>query len=315
MQELVLAQRLGFHATVRSDATPSLSPKGTTTVWDDDHLVFADIASPGTIANLRVNPTIEINVVDPIVRKGWRFAGRAQLHEHGPVYDRGLELLRERGYRATPERVRTIVLVRVSTAEPLVSPAYDNGTSKTAVREAQLARSGLRPALVLPEGWEPPQTLAHESFRLRPLGIADVDGDFEAILDRVTPQGEPDPPHGLTRERSLADLGWHETEFRGRASFAYTVVTHDESRVLGCVYVYRIPKRMRAYACGSAATRTTSIRRSSRSCASGSTATGRSHASPGRAASSSTARSSDGCCRASCVPRGLGITRARGRRR
>ena len=32
--------------------------------------------------------------------------------------------------------------------------------------------------------------------------------------------------------------GWHETEFRNRSSFAYTVVTHDESRVLGCVYVY-----------------------------------------------------------------------------
>ena len=242
MQELVLAQRLGFHATVRSDATPSLSPKGTTTVWDEDNLLFADIASPGMIANLRVNPTIEINVVDPVVRKGWRFAGRAQLHEHGPVYERALELLRERGYCTTPERVRTIVLVRVATAEPLVSPAYDNGATEAAVREAHLARSGLRPALVLPEGWEPPQTLDHEWFRLRPLGIADVDGDFEAILDRVNPQGEPDPPHGLTRERNLADLGWHETEFRGRASFAYTVVPHDESRVLGCVYVYPDPE-------------------------------------------------------------------------
>jgi uncharacterized protein len=238
MQELVLAQRLGFHATVRSDATPNLSPKGTTTVWDEDHLVFADIASPGTIANLRVNPAIEINVVDPIVRKGWRFAGRAELHEHGPVYERGLELLRERGYRATPERMRTIVLVRVASAEPLVSPAYDNGTTEAAVREAHLARYRLRPALALPDGWEPPRTLEHEWFRLRPLGIADVDRDFEAILDRVTPQGEPDPPHGLTRERNLADLGWHETEFRSRTSFAYTVVPHDESRVLGCVYVY-----------------------------------------------------------------------------
>jgi uncharacterized protein len=241
MQELVLAQQLGFHATVRSDATPSLSPKGTTTVWDEDHLVFADIASPGTIANLRINPAIEINVVDPIVRKGWRFAGRAQLHEHGPVYERGLALLRERGYRATPERVQTIVLVRVASAEPLVSPAYDNGTSEEAVREAHLARSRLRPALALPDGWEPPRTLEHEWFRLRPLGIGDVDRDLEAILDRVTPQGEPDAPHGLTRERNLADLGWHETEFRNRWSFAYTVVTHDESRVLGCVYVYPGP--------------------------------------------------------------------------
>ena len=70
------------------------------------------------------------------------------------------------------------------------------------------------------------------------LSIHDVDADLEAILERVTPQGEPDPPDGLTRDRNLADLGWHETEFRIRSSFAYTVVAPDESRVLGCVYVY-----------------------------------------------------------------------------
>jgi hypothetical protein len=96
----------------------------------------------------------------------------------------------------------------------------------------------LRPALALPDDWEPPEGLEHEWFRLRMLCVRDVDADYEAILERVTPDGVPDPPHGLTRERNLADLGWHETEFRIRSSFAYTVVAPDESRVLGCVYVY-----------------------------------------------------------------------------
>ncbi|MGH9096861.1 MAG: pyridoxamine 5'-phosphate oxidase family protein, partial [Acidimicrobiales bacterium] len=39
MQRLVQEQGLGFVATVRPDGTPALSPKGTTSVWDDDHLV------------------------------------------------------------------------------------------------------------------------------------------------------------------------------------------------------------------------------------------------------------------------------------
>ena len=43
MKRVVLEQRLGFVATVCSDGTPNVSPKGTTTVWDDRHLVFADI--------------------------------------------------------------------------------------------------------------------------------------------------------------------------------------------------------------------------------------------------------------------------------
>lgn len=95
-----------------------------------------------------------------------------------------------------------------------------------------------RPALDLPEDWDPPVGLEHDRFRLRMLSVRDVDADLEAILARVTPEGEPDPPQGLTRERNLADLGWHETEFRLRTSFAYTVVSPDESRALGCVYLY-----------------------------------------------------------------------------
>ena len=58
MKRIVDEQRLGFVATVCADGTPNLSPKGTTAVWDDDRLVFANIRSPGTLANLRLNPTV-----------------------------------------------------------------------------------------------------------------------------------------------------------------------------------------------------------------------------------------------------------------
>jgi len=47
MKRVVEQQRLGFFATVCPDGTPNLSPKGTTAVWDNDHLVFANIRSPG----------------------------------------------------------------------------------------------------------------------------------------------------------------------------------------------------------------------------------------------------------------------------
>ena len=73
MQRLVLEQRLGFVATVTEDGRPNVSPKGTTTIWDDERLMFADVASPGTVTNLAANPYVEVNVVDPILRKGFRF--------------------------------------------------------------------------------------------------------------------------------------------------------------------------------------------------------------------------------------------------
>lgn len=59
IQEFVRTQKLGFVATVCPDGSPNLSSKGTTTIWDDEHLVFDDIRSPGTINNLFINPSIE----------------------------------------------------------------------------------------------------------------------------------------------------------------------------------------------------------------------------------------------------------------
>jgi len=78
MKRLVREQGLGFYATVCEDGSPNLSPKGTTRVWDDDHFFFADIRSPQTVATISRGSLVEINVVDPFVRKGLPFqrAGR-----------------------------------------------------------------------------------------------------------------------------------------------------------------------------------------------------------------------------------------------
>jgi uncharacterized protein len=131
MKRVVLEQRLGFAATVCPGGTPNLSPKGTTTVWDDDHLVFADICSPGTIANLQHNPAIEINVVDPDVRKGYRFKGTAVVLTEGPQFDEILAFYRKRGSK---NPIRSIVLITVERALPLISPAYDLGATEDEVR-------------------------------------------------------------------------------------------------------------------------------------------------------------------------------------
>jgi predicted pyridoxine 5'-phosphate oxidase superfamily flavin-nucleotide-binding protein len=132
MKRVVEEQRLGFVATVCPDGTPNLSPKGTTAVWDDDHLVFANICSPGTLANLRQNPNVEINVVDPFVRKGYRFKGVASILESGPLYDQVIAFYKERGSRVSA--IREVVMVRVQRAQPIVSPAYDLGLTEAEVR-------------------------------------------------------------------------------------------------------------------------------------------------------------------------------------
>jgi predicted pyridoxine 5'-phosphate oxidase superfamily flavin-nucleotide-binding protein len=136
MKRLVSEQRLGFVATVCPDGTPNLSPKGTTAVWDDDHIVFADIRSPATVSNLRRNASAEINVVDPIVRKGYRFKGVASVVTEGALFERILDFYRtERNIDEGRTRIRSFVLVKINEAMPLISPAYDQGLTEEQVRE------------------------------------------------------------------------------------------------------------------------------------------------------------------------------------
>ena len=134
MKRLVTEQRLGFVATVCPDGTPNLSPKGTTAIWDDDHIVFADIRSPATVSNLRRNPSTEINVVDPMVRKGYRFKGVASVLTEGVLFEQIVDFYRAK--RNLEEGlIRSVVLVKIDEAMPLISPAYDQGQSEEQVRE------------------------------------------------------------------------------------------------------------------------------------------------------------------------------------
>ena len=130
MRRIVAEQELGFVATTRPDGTPAVSPKGTLRVWSDTQLVFLHLHSPGTVANLAANPAVEVNVVDPILRKGWRFAGRGTVYSPGPAFHEILSWY-DRPASATP--AKAVVIIDVDRAEELVSPVYDSGAGEDEV--------------------------------------------------------------------------------------------------------------------------------------------------------------------------------------
>src|SRR5215469_2918823 len=137
MKAIVDSSKLGFAATVCADGSPNLSPKGSIRVYDEDHLVFADIASPGTIENLRRDPRLEVNCVDFLRRRGYRFKGTAQIIEPGdsPAYREIAQWLRQTHGPAVP--AHHAVLVHVEHALPVDSPAY----TILGAREEDLIRS------------------------------------------------------------------------------------------------------------------------------------------------------------------------------
>ncbi|GIN20573.1 pyridoxamine 5'-phosphate oxidase family protein [Siminovitchia fordii] len=129
MRRVIEEQRLAFVATVCPDGSPNLSPKGTIAVWDEGHLVFLHLYSQGTVNNLEQNSCIELNVVDPIRRKGYRFKGIAEILKSGSKFNQIVEHFKQsRGTK--PSRIKAAVLVKVLQAAPLISPAYDDISSE-----------------------------------------------------------------------------------------------------------------------------------------------------------------------------------------
>ncbi len=93
----------------------------------------------------------------------------------------------------------------------------------------------------VPEDFVVPAGLDHARFRLRMLAATDAQADYEAVmasqarLRAGSPHGWP--REGFTLAENLDDLVRHEQEFHDRVAFAYTMVSPDESAVLGCVYI------------------------------------------------------------------------------
>ena len=94
------------------------------------------------------------------------------------------------------------------------------------------------------DDFEVPECLVTKKFSLRMLTINDLIKDYDAVMSSVehlqntySAISGSDRPAGLTLEEDLIDLGWHQREFTLRHSFAYTVMSLDESVCLGCVYI------------------------------------------------------------------------------
>lgn len=133
MKAILEKQRLGFVASVSENGEPNLSPKGTFVVIDERTIAFGDIRSPGTLRNLVHRPTVEVNFVDPLSRKGFRAKGIASIHRRGgDVYLAHRSRFDRWGKLA--DRIQNIVLIEIRSAALLTSPVYDDGAQEAQLR-------------------------------------------------------------------------------------------------------------------------------------------------------------------------------------
>ena len=137
MKTLIERFSAGAVATVNVDGTPSVSPKGTFVVLDDRTLAFGHIRSPGTIANLRRNPAIEVCFIDVVTRRAVRVTGTATIVRPDDA-DAALDDAFDAAWGPFRPHVGAYVRIAVTAAEMILSPAYDLGLTENELRKTYL---------------------------------------------------------------------------------------------------------------------------------------------------------------------------------
>lgn len=139
MKTLIRQFSAGSVATVNADGTPTVSPKATFVIVDDRTLAFGNIRSPRTLANIRSNPAIEVCFTDIVTRKAVRVTGVASTVRVRDASE-DLRVLFEEIWKDVVSAMSAFVVIEVSEAEFILSPAYDRGMTEDALKAANLER-------------------------------------------------------------------------------------------------------------------------------------------------------------------------------
>jgi len=123
VKRIIAATQPAFIATASKNGKPNVSPKGSFKVLDDEHVAFAEIASPNTIANIRENPQVEVMVFSPDTWGGCRIRGKAEILESG-------ELLESFKAQFTPMKMKVRSVIRVAVEEVVIMPPMKAGSRK-----------------------------------------------------------------------------------------------------------------------------------------------------------------------------------------
>ncbi|MGK6351828.1 pyridoxamine 5'-phosphate oxidase family protein [Parapedobacter sp. DT-150] len=110
-------------ATVDEDHAPNVSPKEIFAYFDEKTLLIANIASPGSIQNIRGNPKICVSFVDVFVQKGYKVKGTARIVDNSdPLFPGKLKFLTDLFTDAFP--IKELIEITVTIVEPIRAPSY-----------------------------------------------------------------------------------------------------------------------------------------------------------------------------------------------
>lgn len=112
LQKLMTEGMPAMVATSSKSGRPNVSPKGSLRILDEEHLIFAESASPRTIANLRENPQVAVLCLNMSSRKGCRIWGNGEIVSSGPLFDQVAKDVMER----RKQKINNVVKISIEDA-------------------------------------------------------------------------------------------------------------------------------------------------------------------------------------------------------
>ena len=127
-------------ASVNDDGTPAVSVKATFVIVDDATLAFGDIRSPKTVHNLGQRPDVELNFIDVLHRRALRASGKAGIVNRDTDDWRALEPLFTEYWGPYLDMMSHFVVIHLSQAALITSPAYDIGIGEAELKATNLEK-------------------------------------------------------------------------------------------------------------------------------------------------------------------------------
>lgn len=110
-------------ATSNNENEPNVSPKEIFTLSTESTLLIANIASPITVQNIKINPKVCVSILDIFVQKGYKIRGIAKIVEQTDnQFETKLKVLT--GLFTDKFPIKSIIEVEIQQVDKIVAPSY-----------------------------------------------------------------------------------------------------------------------------------------------------------------------------------------------
>ena len=109
-------------ATVSKENMPNVSPKEIFT-YHENSIIIANIASPQTIKNIKVNHNVCVSFIDVLVQKGYQLKGKATIvSKSDNIFNElAIDLLKMTGDKFP---FNEIIKIEIESTKPIIAPKY-----------------------------------------------------------------------------------------------------------------------------------------------------------------------------------------------